>query len=106
MSYHTENFSNNTKVYYANPSDNYYWDSPEVKNMFALATKETIRSCLLRMMEKFGDAVYNNDIILLLIDDTKDVNFSTIRQRLMLRHRCIHLCKVYENTLQYMNIRT
>ena len=80
-----------------------YWNSSNAILLFNPIAGESVVSCLIRREELLRGATFDDDILLSLVSDIKDINELTSKQKENIRNQCLYLRKSYELAIQHMN---
>ena len=83
-----------------------YWKSPEALKLLNPRNNDGILICLSRRIEVISLASYDDDTLLTLLPNVKDINEISSFQRQMLRQQCLYLYKSYEIAVQRINTST
>ena len=83
-----------------------YWTSPEARRTFSPIDNEEVLSCLTRCIRMLSDATLDDNSLLSLLPDLKDIKLISSFQRQTFSHQCFYLRKLYKIPIQKMNSST
>ena len=87
-------------------TDYSYWKSTEAYKLFEPKEDEEVLHCLSRRIGILNFSFYDDETLLKLVSNVKDINDISTSQRNYLRHQCLYLRKSYKTAVQRMNTST